>query len=197
MFSKRLFLILFVTAMIASVISAQSKGGWANKTARRGVGTQSTEAVGTKAVSQNGEDNDRNSLEGTWRATETFGPEEVFKVLFTFGAGKDDNGTVVHSDELFFVPSPSCLTAQGVWKRTGERRFIATDEGFCFDSSGQPPTFEPAGKIKFKSAIGLNNQGTEFTGTMHIEGFDVDGNLVFSADADLHGVRMRAEAPPH
>jgi hypothetical protein len=30
---------------------------------------------------------------------------------------------------------------------------------------------------------------------MHIDAFDVDGNLVFSTDADLHGVRMRAEAP--
>jgi hypothetical protein len=197
MFAKRLFLIPFVTVMVATVASAQSKHGWGNKTARRGAVTQTTEATTTKAGPQNGDDDDRSSLEGTWRATETF-PDGTFRVLFTFGAGKNgNNGIVVHSDELFFVPSPSCLTSQGVWKRTGERRFIATDEGFCFDSSGQPPTFDPFGKIKFESAIRLNNQGTEFTGNMHIEAFDLDGNLVFSTDADLHGVRMRAEAPPN
>jgi hypothetical protein len=195
MFAKRLFLILFVTVMVAAVASAQSKHGWGKKTARRGLDTQ---AAKTNAGSQNGEDDDKNALEGTWRATETFASGDVFRVLFTFGAGKNaNNGVVVHSDELFFVPSPSCLPSQGVWKRSGDRRFIATDEGFCFDSSGQPPTFDPFGKIKFESSIRLNNQGTEFTGTMHIEGFDVDGNLVFSDDANLHGVRMRAEAPPN
>jgi hypothetical protein len=194
MFAKRLFLILFVTAMVAAVASAQSKGGWGNKTARRGAVTQTTEATTTKAGPQNGDDDDRNSLEGTWRATETFASGDVFRVLFTFGAGKDNSGTVAHSDELFLTAAPSCLSAQGVWKRTGERRFIATDEGFCFDTFNG---FVPAGKIKFKSAVRLNNQGTEFTGTLHIEGFDVDGNLVFSDDAALHGERMRAEAPPH
>ena len=195
MFAKRFFLILLVTVMTTAVASAQSKGGWGNKTAGRGAGTQSTEAADTKAVSQNGDDEDKNGLEGTWRATETFSPTDVFRVLFTFGAGKNDNnGIVVHSDELFLTGSPSCLSAQGVWKRTGERRFIATDEGFCFATFNG---FVPDGKIKFESAIRLNNQGTEFNGNMHIEGFDVDGNLVFTADADLHGVRMRAEAPPH
>jgi hypothetical protein len=194
MFAKRLFLILLVTVMMATVAGAQSKR-WGNKTARRGTVTQ---AANTNAGSQNADDDDKNALEGTWRGTETFASGDVFRILFTFGAGKNaNNGVVVHSDELFFVPSPSCLPSQGVWKRSGDRRFIATDEGFCFDSSGQPPTFDPFGKIKFESAIRLNNQGSEFTGTMHIEGFDLDGNLVFSDDADLHGVRMRAETPPH
>jgi hypothetical protein len=191
MFAKRLFLILLVTAMMAAVASGQSK--WGNRTARRGVGTQ---AANTNAGNQNAEEDDKNTLEGTWRATESFSDGGVFKVLFTFSAGKNaNNGTVVHTDELFFVPSPSCLSAQGVWKRTGERQFIATDEGFCFDSSGQPPTFEPFGKIQFKSAIKLNNQGTEFSGKLHVEAFDVDGNLVFTTDGDLHATRMRAETP--
>jgi hypothetical protein len=190
MFAKRLFLILLITAMMATIASAQSKRGWGNKTASRGASTQTGN---TNSGNQNAEEGDRNKLDGTWRATETFGPNDVFKVLFTFGAGKDaNNGIVVHSDELFLTGGPSCLSAQGVWKRTGERKFIATDEGFCFDTFNN---LAPAGKIKFKSAISLNNQGTEFDGTMHIDAFDVDGNLVFSTDADLHGVRMRAEAP--
>ena len=189
MFAKRLFLILFVTAIMATVASAQSRGGWGNKTARGGAATQ---AANTNAASQRAEDDDRNALEGSWRGTETFGPDS-FRLLYTFGAGKNaNNGIVVHSDELFLTAGPSCLTSQGVWKKMGERRFIATDEGFCFDTfSG----FVPAGKIKFKAAVTLNNQGTEFNGTLHVEGFDVDGNLVFSDDAALHGVRMRTEVP--
>jgi hypothetical protein len=191
MFAKRLFPMFVVIAMMGTAASAQSK--WGSRTIHRGTTTQDANAT---ASSQNAEDDDRNSLEGTWRATESFSDGGNFKVLFTFSAGKNaNNGTVVHSDELFFVPSPSCLPSQGVWKRASERRFIATDEGFCFDSSGQPPTFEPVGKIKFKSALKLNNQGTEFDGAMHIDAFDVDGNLVFSTDAVLHGARMRAEAP--
>jgi len=191
MLAKRLFPLLVVIAMMVTALSAQSK--WGGRNTRRGAPTQDANA---NAGSQGAEDDDRNSLEGTWRTTESFVEGGVFRALFTFSAGKSaNNGTDIHSDELFFVPSPSCLSAQGVWKRTGERKFISTDEGFCFDSSGQPPTFEPFGKIKFKSAIRLNNQGTEFDGMEHIEAFDLDGNLVFSTDGALHGIRMRAEAP--
>jgi hypothetical protein len=90
------------------------------------------------------------------------------------------------------VPTPSCLPAQGVWKRTGERSFIGTDEGFCFDSNSG---FDPAGKIKFRYSINLNKQGTEFTGNLTVEGYDVLDNLVFSDTATLHGARMIAEGP--
>src|SRR4029077_13068048 len=124
---------------------------------------------------QNAEDDDRSNVSGTWRATETFADGSSADVLFTFGAGKDaNNGTVIHSDELFLTGSPSCLSAQGVWKHTHDREFIATDEGFCFDTFN---AFVSAGTIKFKSGLTLNNRGTRFSGTMHIEGFDLDGHL--------------------
>jgi hypothetical protein len=187
MFTKRLFLILLLTAAMATIASAQSKRGWGNKVVRRG------NAPTANANAHQGEPGDKNALEGTWRATETFDPESIFKVLFTFSAGRDANsGTAIHSDELYLTGGPSCLPSQGVWKRAGDRDFIATDEGFCFDPFN---VFAPAGKIKFKSAITLNSQGTAFDGTMHVEAFDVEGGLVFMADAALHGERMRAEAP--
>src|SRR6267378_4272347 len=152
MLAKRLFPLFVVITMMVTAASAQSK--WGSRGARHAAPTQDANA---NAGSPSAEDDDRNSLEGTWRTTESFSDGSVFRVLFTFSAGKNaNNGTDIHSDELFFVPSPSCLSAQGVWKRTGERRFIATDEGFCFNS----PNFDPFGKIKFKSAIKLNNQGT-------------------------------------
>jgi hypothetical protein len=209
MFSKRIFLTLITAAVMATMVNAQSNdrnAGWAAKMAGKGqaTGTRSigaaattSEAAATNARSESSEDSDddsdRGTLEGTWRATETFGDGSVFRILYTFGAGKNSkNGVVAHTDELFLVAVPSCLTAQGVWKRTGERKFIITDEGFCFDSEHG---FAPVGKIKFEAATRLNNQGTEFNGTLHIEGFDVFDNQVFTDDAILHGVRMRAEAP--
>jgi hypothetical protein len=204
MVTKRIFLALAITAIMSAVASAQSTGGsagWGAKGAGKGraAGAERVESAGAKTrpeSSLEGEEGggDGLRLEGAWRATETFGDGSVFRILFTFGAGKDaDNGVVAHSDELFFTAAPSCLTAQGVWKRTGDRNFIATDEGFCFDTNNG---FAPAGKVKFKAAIRLNEKGSQFKGTLHIEGFDVDGNLVFSDDATLHGTRMRAEPPP-
>lgn len=211
MFSKRIFLSLITTAVMATMVSAQSNdrnAGWAAKMAGKGqaTGARSTgaaattsAAAATSARSESSEDSDddsdRGSLEGAWRATETFSDGSVFRVLFTFGAGKNSkNGVATHTDELFLTAAPSCLPAQGVWKRTGERKFIVTDEGFCFDTNNG---FVPDGKIKFEASIKLNNQGTEFNGTLHIEGFLVDDTLVFTDDAILHGVRMQAEAPPH
>ncbi|HKZ81624.1 MAG TPA: hypothetical protein VJ124_25370 [Pyrinomonadaceae bacterium] len=152
------------------------------------------QAAANKAANTRDDDDDYGAvLEDTWRATETFSDGSVFRVLFTFGAGKNQsNGVVTHSDELFLVASPSCLTAQGVWKKTGRRNYTVTDEGFCFDTDNG---LAPAGKIKFKSAIKLNRRGNEFSGNMHIEGFLVNGTLVFSDDAVLHGERMPVEAP--
>ena len=204
MFSRRIFLLFAITLSMVTTASAQ--GGWGTKMANKGQTTAAQITANAQSSQDSNDDrdddgdNDR-ALSGTWRTIETFPDGFSAKVLFTFGAGKRD-GIVVHSDELFLVPAPSCITAQGVWKRTGERRFIATDEGFCFDTFGlvlTPPTFPsfaPAGKIKFDSAIKLNHRGNEFDGTLHVTAFDVDGNLVFTADGTLHGVRMRAEAPP-
>lgn len=194
MFWTRMYLALLISAMMAIPASAQSglHRGWAEKMARKGHASSAANA-NTANHSSEADDDDRVRLEGTWRASGKFsgGTDEI---LYTFGAGKDPSkGVVVHSDNLFLVAVPSCLSAQGVWKRTGPKSFIATDEGFCFDSTQD---FAPAGKIKFEIAIRLNRPGTEFDGTIHIDGFDPDGNLVFSDDGELHGTRMQAEAPP-
>lgn len=190
MIAKRLCLILFVVTLTASATIAQSRRGWGNKTVNSGNQRNSAANAADRASADDGP-----GLEGSWRATEAFPDDGIFKVLFTFSAGKDDkNGTTIHTDELYLTGGPSCLPSQGVWKRTGERTFVATDEGFCFDPFGSP-IFAPAGKIQFKSAITLNRKGNAFEGTMHVEAFDVNGISVFTADAVLHGDRMRAEGP--
>ena len=163
MFSKRIFLSLITTAVMATMVSAQSNdrpAGWAAKMAGKGQSTttKSIQATVTSASSASSEDaedehdRDKGEFGGTYRAIETFSDGSTARALFTFGPGKN-GGIVVHSDELFFVPFPSCISSQGVWKRTDERRLIATDEAFCFDTSTQPFTFDPFGKLKFQSAI--------------------------------------------
>src|SRR5712691_8561632 len=117
MFSKRIFLSLITTAVMATMVSAQSndrRAGWAAKMAGKGqaTGTRSTGAAATTSSSRSPEDSgddDDNKVrvEGTWRATGKFISGFEDKALFTFGAGKNrNNGTVVHSDNFFFVPSP-------------------------------------------------------------------------------------------
>jgi hypothetical protein len=199
----RIFLTVIIMAVAGAAVNAQSKGqasGWGSKRAGKGL-TQSSASqsiqspiASTEERSSRDDDDEKEVLEGTWRTTESFADGSVFRVLLTFGAGKNaDNGVVNHSDELFFTAAPSCLPAQGVWKRNGTRRFIETAEGFCFDTNSG---FAPSGKIKLRSSLRLNSHGNEFTGRLHIEGFDVADNLVFTDDADLRGVRMRAEPPP-
>lgn len=187
---KRIYFILFAMAVTIPVATAQTRRGWGNKASTK------VAPAANNAPNQAAEDDGpKNKLEGSWRATETFDDASVFNVLFTFSAGRDDkNGTTIHTDELYLTGGPSCLPTQGVWKRTGERTFIVTDEGFCFDPFGSP-IFAPAGKLSFKSAITLNRQGNAFDGTMHVEAFDVNGVSVFATDAILHGERMRAEGP--
>jgi hypothetical protein len=189
--TKRLCLFLLAAALTVTTAAAQSKHGWGNKTVNGLPGAN----INKNGPNQSVDDGPKDKIEGTWRATETFPDASVFKVLFTFSAGRDDkSGTAIHSDELYFTGGPSCFPSQGVWKRTGDRTFIATDEGFCFDPYGSP-IFAPAGKILFKSAVTLNRQGTSFDGTMSVEAFDVNGISVFTANAILHGDRMLAEGP--
>ena len=185
MFARRMCFTFLVVTLMAAGVSAQSKRpDWSSK--KGGVNSKSL------GPGKSDDPDDKNRIEGTWRATGTFDFGEDI-ALFTFGAGKNaNNGITVHSDNFFFVPTPSCLPAHGVWKRTSDRTFIGTDEGFCFDST---QGFDPAGKIKFKYSVNLNKPGTEFTGKLHVEGYDVFDNLVFTADATLHGTRMLAEGP--
>ena len=187
---KKICLTLLITALATVAASAQTRHGWGNKIVKA-----PTPNINSKAAKPN-DDGPNDKLTGTWRAIETFPDNSMFKVLFTFSAGSDDkNGTTIHSDELFFTGGPSCLPTQGVWKRTGDRTFTVTDEGFCFDPTSFNPIFAPVGKIQFKSSLTLNNQGIAFDGPMHVEAFDEGGASVFSADGVLHGERMKAEGP--
>src|SRR6476661_7271371 len=185
---SRLFLVLAGTALVSSAaagLPGQDSGWLAKMTAGSRGGTVSV----PQPSAPNG--GGPRGIEGTWRATGSFVSGGTDRALFTFGAGRDDQGTVVHSDNLFFVAAPSCLPAQGVWAKLKDKNFVATDEAFCFDSTNN---FAPAGTIQFRTAITFDDRWTQFSGRLHIDAFDVDGNLVFSDDATVQGARMQPVA---
>ena len=131
------------------------------------------------------------SSERLGRITQFFPDGSSDEGLYSFAAGQDANGGAASfSDQFIFVPNPSCLPAQGVWQRTGDKTFIGTHEGFCYDAANG---YAPAGKVKFRYSLTLGD--TSLSGRLHIDGIDPNGNVVFSADGLLRGVRMRAEAP--
>ena len=102
------------------------------------------------ATMTSAQSNDGPRVEGTWRSTGTFKSGFVVNSLFTFGAGKNaNNGIVIETWNFQLTASPSCGAAQGVWKRIGERRFIVTQEAFCFDTFND---FAPAGYVNAKAA---------------------------------------------
>jgi hypothetical protein len=170
MFAKRIYLTLFITAMLTLMVTT---AGAQNQAGPKG------------------------KLEGTWLVTATFtDPAGIppFKVLITFMPGRSDNeGTLIDTNEFQLTPNPVCTPDQGVWERTGGRNFIATHLNFCFDAF---QGYVPAGPTKVRDVLSLNDLGDTLTGRQYIEGFDTAGNIVFTGKVNLQGTRVRAEAPP-
>ena len=186
-------LVLFAFAAVSTFLPTAAAGlpfqyGWAAKFA------QGKPTVVAAAPAPPSPADSPHGIEGTWRVDGDFVSGNMDHALFTFGAGRDNLGIVIHYDNLFFVPAPSCLPSQGVWKKApGKNSFVATDEGFCFDST---INFAAAGKIQFRTSIQVDDNWTTFTGQTHLDAFDPDGILVFSDDGTLEGTRMAVVGPP-
>ena len=137
---------------------------------------------------------DSSTLDGTWNTLVTFEDNTMLHVLFTFIPGRDDGqGALVDQNEYQYTPNPVCTADQGVWRRTGSRRFIATHFAFCFDAT---QGYIPAGNVRVRDTINLSHNGSSFDGTQFVEAFDVNGNLVFSIHATMHGTKISAQPPP-
>ena len=152
-------------------------------------------AVGAQSKSINPEAAaPKGRLEGTWLAAVTFTDGFELKVLFTFMPGKTENdGTLIDTNEFQLTPNPVCSPDQGTWARTGDRDFIATHLAFCFDAFKD---FIPAGNVKVRDAIRINDRGDQFTGKQHVDVFDAGGSLIATFDATMRATRVAAEAPP-
>ena len=132
-------------------------------------------------------------LEGTWEISEILSGGAV-PSLFTFSAGPDtDHGTVVMSDTYMFTANPSCINAQGSWKRVGNGSFVGRHKAFCFDANNG---FQPDGWQIWRYAVTLTGDGNSLLGRSRLELYDANGNLVSSTPLTLQGTRMDVEGPP-
>lgn len=183
MYGRKVFLAVIIIGIMFTAANAQSKFG--NRVpAQAAPAKPATQSSETPKV-------DAAGIEGTWR-----GNPDIFadtKSLYTFSAGGNPHeGTAIHHSNFSFVPSPSCINEQGVWREVTHGSFISTVEAFCWDSN---KGFAPAGMVRIRAAFTLSHGGMEFDGTTQIELFDVDGNLLFTETGPLHAVRMQAQAP--
>lgn len=131
---------------------------------------------------------------GTWLVQGDFndgnGP---FQVLVTFMPGRNFNeGTLVDTNEFQLTGNPVCTPDQGTWQRLPGNKYIATHLTFCFDVKKKN---SPDGIAKVRDSIEMKGSN-EFNGRQHVEAFDPGGKLVFTGDVTMHGVRVKAEAPP-
>jgi hypothetical protein len=218
--TKRIFLASIIVGMIATVATAQSNdklNTW-EELMRHKVGPASPQSAGpdTSARAQSRDDSvvaassrqsvqaaisdpPTNRLEGTWLVTAVTveDPSQTpFKVLFTFMAGRDENeGTSMDTNDGELTSPIIGTPDQGVWRRTGDRRFINTHLAFLFDETATPAG-APFGSAKVRDVITLDKKGNEFNGRQYVEVFDTQHNLLFVFNVIMHGVRVRAEEPP-
>lgn len=131
-------------------------------------------------------------LEGTWDVLLTLSDGSQFRGVLTVIPGiTPDGGSVMHSTDVSLRPPHPTLPEQGVWRREGHRRFVASYRGFAFDEN-----LQPFGRIGYRHAITLSKDAQSFTGQAVFEEIDRDGNVVFSDPAvQSYGVRQLAEGP--
>jgi hypothetical protein len=179
MFAKKILTPLFLFLILALAV----------KTAQAQTTDDELKEAGTSAATAPS----KSRLEGTWLTTVTFSDGFELKVLFTFIPGKDENeGTLIDQNEFQFTP-PACTADQGVWARTSNFDFIATHFAFCFDPENDN---SPNGSVKVRDTIKVNSRGDGFTGRQYIEILDSNGQVVVTFEANMVGMRLRAEAPP-
>jgi hypothetical protein len=146
-----------------------------------------------QAGTQNAVSGSQLRLEGTWEISEILSFGSV-PSLFTFSAGPDaDHGTVIMSDTYMFTANPSCINAQGSWKRIGDASFVGTHKAFCFDANNG---FQPDGWQIWRYAVTLSADGNSLLGRSRLNLYDANGNLLSSTLETLQGTRMDAQGPP-
>jgi hypothetical protein len=160
------------------------------------------------------------SLQLTKAAFEDFGDREpqivgMWHVIFTAqtegsqntpipGGLVIDNAVAVwHSDgtEIMNSARPAqdgsfCL---GVWKRTGERRYLLNHipwQGNVFDPTAPPSTIgQPQAGVQIIEKITLCPDGDSFSGTFTLHAYDTSGNVYASFAGVLSAKRITPETP--
>lgn len=128
-------------------------------------------------------------IEGAWDVVLTQ-EDTSFKLQYNFAPGKTTSeGTLVFSTELDAGPGVICTPSLGAWKRISGNQFLATSNTTC-NEKGFVFT------IKTYDSFTVNDASSAFTGRTVFAGFDQNGELIFTDEADLSGTIFQATPPP-
>ena len=96
------------------------------------------------------------------------------------------------SDTYMFTANPSCINAQGVWRRIGDASFVGTHKAFCFDANNG---FQPDGWQIWRYAVTLSADGNSLLGRSRLDLYDANGNpAVLKAFGSARHANGRARA---
>jgi hypothetical protein len=154
-------------------------------------GMLSVFAGAATAQTESAPDHESNQIVGSWLVTVTpEGAPVPFRGLITF---TQDGGVIASAqgDVLLDAPPgvpPVATAGHGAWVRTG-RTFRFTFRQIFSNADG---TY--AGGAKISHSVRLNAGGNGWTGSLSVEIYDADGNVVFSGTGTETAVRIRAES---
>lgn len=125
-------------------------------------------AMGVVSAGASGRHDSPETLAGTWLVTIDRGPAGPLKSLLTYSRG----GGFVETANA--VPNTMRSPGHGAWRRTGNRRFAATELFFRYDPQGG--TF--LGYLKLRMQIVLSGGGDSFTAVTIAQALDADRNPI-------------------
>ncbi len=125
-------------------------------------------AMGVVSAGASGRHDSPETLVGTWLVTIDRGPAGPLKALLTYSRG----GGFVETANA--VPNTMRSPGHGAWRRTGNRRFAATELFFRYDPQGG--TF--LGYLKLRMQIVLSGGGDSFTAVTIAQALDADRNPI-------------------
>lgn len=125
-------------------------------------------AMGVVSAGASGRHDSPETLAGTWLVTIDRGPAGPLKALLTYSRG----GGFVETANA--VPNTMRSPGHGAWRRTGNRRFAATELFFRYDPQGG--TF--LGYLKLRMQIVLSGGGDSFTAVTIAQALDADRNPI-------------------
>jgi hypothetical protein len=126
--------------------------------------------------------------EGSWLYTVTIPDPPDAPIVFlgteTYAAG----GGYVEADQLSFTPGYLATAGHGVWKSTGNNKFLLTYVNLTYDSTGTPTG---SSKVRQTTTISGNSYGG--SGDYHY--YNVTGKVVASGMFTITAKRILVQAP--
>jgi hypothetical protein len=115
---------------------------------------------------------DNNSIAGTWYVNATPDGAPPFRGLITFSEG---GGMIASAQGDNLTTFNSLATpGHGAWTRTGNREYLFTFVQILYNGSG-----EYDGEVRIRHNAVMNKAGTQWNGSLTLEVFSPDGELVF------------------